>query len=64
MRMKTANAPTLKRAVKLTLDSDLVSQARAQWDAEIALACEAHAAYLAEYGSLADHVRAQLDEEE
>ncbi len=42
----------------------LAQQARARWDAEIALACEEHAQYLAEYGSVGDHVRAQLDEEE
>ena len=54
----------LSAIAKSAIKAALAQQARARWNAEIALACEAHAQYLAEYGSLGDHVRAQLDEEE
>lgn len=73
-----------KRAVNLTLNSDLVHRARAEglnlsaiaeeavaaalarrarekFDAEIAQACRAHDAYLAEYGSLGEALRNQAD---
>ncbi len=86
MRVNLFDTGAAKRSVNLTLNSDLVTQARAEglnlsalaeeavaaalarrkkekFAAEIAQACRAHDEYLAEYGSLADAVRASSDAE-
>ena len=53
----------LSAIAEAAVQTALAKRAREKWDAEIALACQAHAEYLAEYGSLRDHVQAELDEE-
>ncbi len=86
MRMSRYPATAAKRPVNLTLNSDLVAQARAaglnlsalaeaavaaaldriaqaKVAADIGQACRVHDAYLAEYGSLGEAVRAEPDAE-
>jgi antitoxin CcdA len=86
MRVSLYDTMATKRPVNVTLNSDLVAQARAaglnlsalaeeavaaaldritraKLAAEIAQACRIHEVYLAEYGSLGESVREELDAE-
>jgi antitoxin CcdA len=86
MRMTLYDTKAAKRRVNVTLNGDLVAQAReaglnlsalaqaavaaaldrlarAKLAADISQACRVHEVYLAEYGSLGEAVREELDAE-
>ena len=59
-----AEGINLSALAEQAVAAELARRDREKFDAEIAQACRAHEAYLAEYGSLRDAVKRTLDVDE